>query len=721
MTSKNLYFNLLKEDAKRRLWSIALSFLAFFFTLPVVTALLLGNYNKSGREYIDALRDLTEFLSFRNGWMPVMLILLSLVFGVSSFSYLHSRQKVDFYHGIPVKRSRFFWVNYLNGIFIPAAVYGINLVLMLLVAAVYGYSPFYLLGTALEGYLLFLIHYCMMYSVTVLAMVLTGSIIIGIMGTAVFQFYFPCMLLVLQLCFDQFFYTSYRGGGEIFGKWINKSSPFIFFLYNLRRMNGPTKAGGLEWMVRILTVLAVTAVFTFCSFWLYKKRKMEAAGKAMAFSVSMPIVRLPIVILSSLWGGVFLWMIQSTLGWAIFGLICGAALSHCVLEIIYHYDFRKLFSHSRQLVVSALLAAAFFGGFRYDLFGYDKYIPKENSLESVAIYMSNSAYWVPYGSAQRNQEGGYSWKYQDSEAYILKNMELKDTAPVLNLARKAVAGSDRVNHGSDYQKGEYWQNEYHNFSVKYRLKNGREVYRTYELHSDEAKADIVKIYENPDFLRTVYPILAQSQEETAWVRVSQAGQTLVVSRDRNGTDKAMTEKMLLAYQKDFENLKIETMEQENPIASIQFFTKLQAEAEEKKKDEQNSWHYDDVTSKGYYPIYPSFHRTLELLKECGVDTDAWSGKNVISITIDFSQFGYYDGVPQFFTITDKAEIDAIMAQASDDEFHGMNPFGAYTGETVTFTAENDNGGFKSSASYSVLLKKLPEDVKKEIEQLKKEF
>ena len=453
MTSKSLFFNLLKEDVKRRLWSIALSFLAFFFTLPVVTALFLGNYERDGRDSIHALYNLATFLSFRAGWMPVMIILLSLVLGVSSFSYLHSRQKVDFYHGIPVKRGRLFWVNYLNGIFIPAAVYGINLVLALLVAAVYGYSPFYLLGTALEGYLLFLIHYCMLYSVTVLAMVLTGSIIIGIMGTAVFQFYFPCLLLMLQFCFEQFFYTSYRGGGEIFGTWINKSSPLIFFLDNLRRSDSFTKENGAEWAVRILAALAATVVFTFCSFRLYKKRKMEAAGKAMAFSVSMPVVRLPIVVLSSLGGGVFFWMIRSTLGWAVFGLVCGAVLSHCVLEIIYHYDFRKLFSHPRQLAVSALLAAAFFGGFRYDLFGYDKYIPKESSLESVAVYMSDSTYWVPYGSVQRDPEGGYFWKYQDNEAYVLENMELKDTATVLNLARKAVERNDRINHRSDYQSG----------------------------------------------------------------------------------------------------------------------------------------------------------------------------------------------------------------------------------------------------------------------------
>ncbi len=43
MTSGSLYFKLLKEDFRRRLWAIALVFLAFFFTLPIGLALNMEN------------------------------------------------------------------------------------------------------------------------------------------------------------------------------------------------------------------------------------------------------------------------------------------------------------------------------------------------------------------------------------------------------------------------------------------------------------------------------------------------------------------------------------------------------------------------------------------------------------------------------------------------------------------------------------------------------
>ena len=39
MTSRHLYFKLLKEDMKRKLWAAALLGLALFFTMPVALAM----------------------------------------------------------------------------------------------------------------------------------------------------------------------------------------------------------------------------------------------------------------------------------------------------------------------------------------------------------------------------------------------------------------------------------------------------------------------------------------------------------------------------------------------------------------------------------------------------------------------------------------------------------------------------------------------------------
>ncbi len=724
MTSKNLYFNLFREDGKRRLWSIALSFLLFFFTFPVRIALLLSDYSRREMNYGNVLSTLNDWLGFQNGLVAGFLILMSLIMGVSCFSYLHSRQKVDFYHGIPVSRKHLFWISYFQGIWIPGVVYGLNLLVTIGIAGVNGISPLMISGAAFRGFGLFILHYAMMYSLTVTSMILTGNVVVGILGNLVLNFYSVGVILILEMCYDAFFHTSYRGGGYFLTKWMDRTSPFVLFVTNVGRLYpGKTQSGQ---GIRIFSVLAVTVALTLFSFLLYKKRGLEAAGKAMAFKISMPIIRIPIVILSALSGSVFFWSLHSSAGWSLFGLLCGMVVSHGVIEIIYHFDFRKLFSHWKQMVASAILAAFIFCGFRYDLFGYDRYIPAESAIESVAVDINNSFSWVDYGEPRKDSVGEYYWDYVNSGQYILDNMKLRDREAVMSLVKKAVARNQKLNHGNDTFYGRYSDGSEYQFSVKYNLKNGKSVYRSYWLPQGDTEQENRDIFENPDFIQTVYPILSQTMEDTAWVRLNRAGQTSIVSRDRNNTDRAMMEQLLLAYQEELRNLDAETMKKENPMATIQFMTKLQAEAEAKREEMQSSWKYSDVASRGYYPVYPSFHKTLGLLKEFGINTEEWKDwSDIKQIAIDGVQYyaptdyGYTKEGFENITITDQEKIKQIMSQAVVQEYSSMNPFWESRKEDLALFGVTTGSGERSQEIlYSVPLKVLPEEVKEELERRK---
>ena len=161
MTSGSLYFKLLKEDFRRRLWAIALVFLAFFFTLPIGLALNMENAaNTNYYRYNDyepfiqdaAMTDLqykTRLLELKtevvlsgveygNGMIAFLMITAAVVIGVSSFAYLHNKKKVEFYHSIPVRREALFGAQFSGGIFIVGAAYGLNLLLLAGVAVSYG-------------------------------------------------------------------------------------------------------------------------------------------------------------------------------------------------------------------------------------------------------------------------------------------------------------------------------------------------------------------------------------------------------------------------------------------------------------------------------------------------------------------------------------------------------------------------------------------------------
>ena len=110
MTSKSLFFRLMKEDLKRRLWAFGLSFLTFFFAMPVLAAMGVtnleqqyalwmedaGNYdfgagNTAETEFSRRLGELAvESIGLENVVMGFLVITAALVLALTGFLYLRA-------------------------------------------------------------------------------------------------------------------------------------------------------------------------------------------------------------------------------------------------------------------------------------------------------------------------------------------------------------------------------------------------------------------------------------------------------------------------------------------------------------------------------------------------------------------------------------------------------------------------------------------------------
>ena len=76
---------------------------------------------------------------------------------------------------------------------------------------------------------------------------------------------------------------------------------------------------------KVISRLAVSAILLLIAVMLHKKRPSEAAGKAMAFSISQPVIGVLLVTEFSVAGLMFFWSLGSgSLGWALFGSWRGA-------------------------------------------------------------------------------------------------------------------------------------------------------------------------------------------------------------------------------------------------------------------------------------------------------------------------------------------------------------------------------------------------------------
>ena len=227
MTSKNLFFNLMKENTKQRLWTVALISLIFFFTFPVQTALLISSYLSQDR--IDAVwereaqgvevikQQLQErYLSWTaidNGMLVFLLIVFAVVCGISGFAYLHSRKKTDFYHAIPVKRERLFTVVYLNGVLYTAVPYLISLLISSLMIQVKA-GQIFPWGEVLKTYCIHMSFFLLMYTVVIAAALMTGNTIVNVLGTAVFFLWGPGTVMLLIGYFSSYYITFTRTGTD---------------------------------------------------------------------------------------------------------------------------------------------------------------------------------------------------------------------------------------------------------------------------------------------------------------------------------------------------------------------------------------------------------------------------------------------------------------------------------------------------------------------------
>ena len=700
MTSGSLYFKLLKEDFRRRLWAIALVFLAFFFTLPIGLALNMENAANSNyyryNDYEPFIQDgtMTDLqykarllelktevvlngVEYGNGMIAFLMITAAVVIGVSSFAYLHNKKKVDFYHSIPVRREALFGAQFSGGIFMVGAAYGFNLLLLTGVALSYGVPAGRILGAMAGGWALNMLYYALMYSTAVAAMMMTGNIVVGVLGTGVFFFLLPGIMLLLCWYCGTFFVTTARY------LWSSDQSPFMWGVRYLSPFSVYINSFG--WKMNelskhvpelICTVLAFLAVTTL-DLGLYRKRPSEAAGKAMAFKKSMPPIRILLVLGIGLAGGMFFWSLQSRLRWGLFGTIVSVVLTHCIVEIIYHFDFKKMFSHRLQLGLCLAAGILVFLSFRYDWYGYDSYIPSKEKVVSASLDISVDSRWLSDKTFETGSDGKLQIRYADPYEYIEENMVLTDKEAVMSMVeegrkralerrderlgiRKAVARIDgyhsnaaRSIGGADGptsiflamktgSKEDSEQEKFEtNMTVCYRLANGREVRRSYSLPLSAVMDSYEALYRQDAYKEGMYRILSQEPGQVKQVLYREADQVTDVSQDSR-----VQEAVLKAYQQDMRELTVEERLVEMPVGSLVFMTDQENTYLQQQRQAARSsfggiarYQVEDVSQ--YWPVYLSFERTIELLKEQGIEPGTClAPEKVERITFDVQNYFY---------------------------------------------------------------------------------
>ena len=668
MTSGNLFSKLMREDCKRRTWAFALVFLAFFFILPIGLALAMEDAANTQYYVYNGYRDFVQDPSmplavyqekllelktkvvlsqaeFGNGMVVFLMMAAAVVMGVSGFSYLHNRKKVDFYHSIPVRRELIYSARYMGGILIVGVSYLINLILMFGVALAYGVGTPVIAGAMAGGLALNMLFFLLMYAAVVIAMMMTGNMVVGILASGVFFFFLPAVMLLLEGYCEIFFVTTARNA------WTYDSSPFMWGMKYLSPFSVYITA--LDWKLDeiikhvpelICSGFGVLALF-FLGMQLYRIRPSESAGKAMAFKRTIAPIRILLVLGCGLVGGLFFWAMQSRLRWGLFGTVVFTILTHCIVEIIYHFDFKKLFGRKLQLVLCLGAGVLVFLSFRYDWYGYDSYLPAADEVVSASLELDIDSGWLNNRSVLQNDQGEYELDYKPAYENIEEDMKLTDMDLVMPLAKegrrsallgrderlgivKAVPQARSVSYiggadgptsvfiaskiggedgGSDPEAKEY----YTGMTVCYQLANGRRVRRAYTIALSDVMDVYGELYKEAAYKEGLYPVFHETPGNLEKVIYREAGSSVYT-----GEDSRIISGLLDAYKTDFMALDTQTRIKEVPMGTISFVSKDVQEYINQNLKQMRSGGRGGYWDMGmddfiqYWPVYPSFTHTL---------------------------------------------------------------------------------------------------------------
>ena len=386
--------------SSKQLWLLVLWSVFLLFAYPIAMAMGANSYINHTAERIDsALISTTTMLWYI---LPVLAFVFS-----HGFGYLNSRSKLDFYHSQPVTRTKLFAANYLNGLLlflIPLAVmmpagltaayasaesakravaleYTVHSIMVSLKPVEFNAT---LLFTAL---LYTVLLFFVFYSLAVLCRMLCGNTVIAIL-IYTFVSMLPSLLSILSSFYMQRFSLLFSSSGYVI------SDLFVQFKLISELQNALTEKDGLlifNTGVRLAAACAIGAAAAILAAFLYRFRRSEKAGAAVAIRGVVPIIKYPLVTVMILFGGfVFFNLSGSSLFWEISGYVLFGLLAFMLVNVLEKFDFRNILASLWKSVFCFAAAALFVGGV-YAYAGYYDSVPdaadvSEADILSVQIY-----------------------------------------------------------------------------------------------------------------------------------------------------------------------------------------------------------------------------------------------------------------------------------------------------------------------------------------------
>lgn len=467
MQSVTSYFNReLLRGALQRTWPLWAAYtLIWLLLLPVTIFIRLSDrhivYSRPTLSY--------ELLSTGLPSGVMMAAVFGIFFAMAMFAYLTNPRATNGMHAMPIRREGLFLTHYLAGLFCQVVTLLVSFALAALVTAAFGVFDGYAVGM---GLLLCVLLVLFFYSFGVLCMVCVGQILAGAVFYGILNFLFVGMEVLLRSFAGNFLY-GYDGRSSAFSTAPLSppveiaSSLSVSYVYD-----GIDPIGVRVFHLGTFAAYAAAGlVLAALALLLYRKRRSEMTGNTVAIGWLRPVFKYGVAFCSAFSLGqllsyfVFELTDSTYTAGALIGtiacMIFAGLIGYYAAEMLLKKSFRVFKTSWKGALATSAVLILIGLFFPLDLTGYQSRVPEQSDIVSATVDL--------YGG---NVSGSFNLSGQESIA-LLRDAHC---AVITDKARQTEYNRRYVPFNGDTCT----------LRITYELADGTELFRSYDLSTDEA-------------------------------------------------------------------------------------------------------------------------------------------------------------------------------------------------------------------------------------------
>lgn len=388
---------------------------------------------------------------------PIVLLtifVLPILVSILLFKYTNEEKSSSFIHGLPISKRKLYITNILTGIVMYVIPFLVNLIIILLLNL--GEMGKYLQFADIMKWF----GVCMLYNTIFFAFAtFIGTFCASKISHGILTYilmYAPVGVLVLTSAITENILYGFKGLSSNFEEFTKL--PFIKIIEDFREMSSYYLDQAIKFETStIIIYIASIIVMLVLGYFIYKKRKLEITKEFIAFKGIRSFIKYAATFLVNLLSYMYFYdvigehNIRTLLASFVITLI-----AYLIIEMILKKTY-KVFKSIIGFIIYAVIITIAFVILNTGAFGYETRIPKVEDVQEVSFEVRNET---------------------------INFKEKQNIENVIDFQRKLV---------DEKKKG------YTEYTLEYKLKDGRKITRKYDINNSLYKEELNKILTSDEY------------------------------------------------------------------------------------------------------------------------------------------------------------------------------------------------------------------------------